>query len=37
MSPFMAAVVGYVVGESFTQPDIAEVVVSETENIVYVR
>ncbi|HEX5230422.1 MAG TPA: hypothetical protein VFW44_22075 [Bryobacteraceae bacterium] len=25
MSPFMAAVVGYVLGESFTDPEIAEI------------
>jgi len=37
MSPFMAAIVGYVFGESFTNPEIAEIAVSETENIVYVR
>ena len=37
MSPFMAAVVGYVLGESFTDPEIAELTVSETENLVYVR
>jgi len=37
MSPFMAAIVGYVFGESFTDPEIAEISVSETENIVYVR
>ena len=37
MSPFMAAIVGYVVGESFTDPEIAEISVSETEDLVYVR
>jgi len=37
MSPFMAAVVGFVLGESFTDPEIAEMVVSEAENLVYVR
>lgn len=37
MSPFMAAVVGYVLGESFTDPEIAEIAVSETENLVYIR
>mgnify|MGYP001290681147 CR=1 FL=1 len=37
MSPLMAAVVGYVLGESFTNPEIAEMVVSETENLVYFR
>jgi len=34
MSPFMAAVVGYVLGESFTEPEIAEMTVSEAENLV---
>ena len=37
MSPFMAAVVCYVLSESFTDPEIAEITVSETENLVYVR
>ena len=37
MSPFMAALVGYVLGESFTDPEIAEITVSESENLVYVR
>ena len=37
MSPFMAAVVGYVLGESFTEPQIAEIKVSEAENLVYIR
>ena len=37
MSPFMAAVVGYVLGENFSDPEIAEIKVSETENLVYVR
>jgi hypothetical protein len=37
MSPMMAAVVGYVVGESFTDPEIAEITVSEVEGIVYFR
>lgn len=37
MSPMMAAVVGYVVGESFTDPQIAEIAVSEVENIAYFR
>ena len=32
MSPFMTAVVGYVLAESFTEPK-----VSETENLVYIR
>lgn len=33
MSPFMAAVLG----ESYTNPQIAELTVSESENLVYVR
>lgn len=37
MSPMMAAIVGYMLGESFTDPDIAELTVSESENIVYIR
>ena len=37
MSPLMAAIVGYVLGESFTEPTIAELTVSELENLVYIR
>jgi hypothetical protein len=37
MSPLMAAVVGYVLGESFTDPQIVEITVSEVEGIVYFR
>jgi hypothetical protein len=37
MSPLMAAIVGYVLGESFTTPEIAEIVVSENENLFYIR
>ena len=37
MSPLMAAVVGYVLGEHFTDPEIAELTVSESENLVYIR
>ncbi len=37
MSPFMAAVVGFVLDESFTNPQIAEITVSESENLVYIR
>jgi hypothetical protein len=37
MSPLMAAVVGYVLSKSFTDPDIAEITVSESEGIVYFR
>jgi hypothetical protein len=33
----MAAIVGFVLGESFTNPEIAEIAVSETEGIVYFR
>lgn len=36
MSPMMAAVVGFVLGESFTDPAIAEVVVREQENLAYI-
>jgi hypothetical protein len=34
MSPFMAAIVGFVLGKSFTNPEIAEINVSENENLV---
>lgn len=37
MSPLMAAVVGYVLDETFTNPAIAELTVSEQENLVYLR
>lgn len=37
MSPFMAAIVGYVLGESYTEPQIAEIAVSESEGFVYIR
>ncbi|NOT00468.1 MAG: hypothetical protein HOP29_07550 [Phycisphaerales bacterium] len=37
MSPFMAAIVGYVLGETLTDPAIAEITVSESEDLVYVR
>ena len=37
MSPMMAAIVGYVLSESFTDPAIAEITVSEAENLVYFR
>lgn len=37
MSPLMAAIVGFVLGESFTNPEIAEIAVSEAENLVYIR
>jgi hypothetical protein len=37
MSPLMAAIVGYVLGESFTDPTIAELTISEQEDLVYIR
>jgi len=37
MSPFMAAVVAYVFDETWTDPPIAEITVSETEDLVYIR
>lgn len=37
MSPLMAAIVGFVLGESFTDPEIAEISVSEAEGFVYIR
>lgn len=37
MSPFMAAIVAYVLGEFWTTPAIAEIKVSEAEDLVYVR
>lgn len=37
MSPFMTAIVAYVLGESWTDPPIAEITASETEDLVYVR
>lgn len=37
MSPLMAAIVGFVLGESFTNPEIAEISVSESEGFVYLR
>lgn len=37
MSPFMAAVVAYVLRESWTNPAIAEIAVSEAEDLVYIR
>jgi hypothetical protein len=36
-SSFMAAVVGYVLDESFTHPAIAKITVSEVENLVCIR
>ena len=37
MSPFMAAIVAYVIGERFTDPEISELTVSEDEGLVYIR
>jgi hypothetical protein len=37
MSPFMAAIVAFVPGESWTNPAIAEITVSESEDLVYIR
>lgn len=37
MSPLMAAIVGFVLGESFTEPTIAEIAISEQESRVYIR
>ena len=37
MSPLMAAIVGYVLGESFTTPEISEITVGESDNLVYIR
>ncbi|MBA5868102.1 MAG: hypothetical protein GDA67_15525 [Nitrospira sp. CR1.3] len=37
MSPFMTAIVAFVLSESWTNPQIAEVSVSETEDLVYIR
>jgi hypothetical protein len=34
MSPLMAAIVGYVLGESFTTPEIAEITVGKSDNLV---
>ncbi|MGC8561334.1 MAG: hypothetical protein ACP5O1_11720 [Phycisphaerae bacterium] len=37
MSPLMAAIVGYVLGESYTTPEIVEITVGESDNLVYIR
>ena len=37
MSPLMAAIVGYVLGESYTTPEISEITVGESDNLVYIR
>lgn len=37
MSPLMAAIVAYVLGLSWTNPQIDEIAVSEAENFVYIR
>ena len=37
MSPLMAAIVAFVFNESWTNPQIAEITVSEQEDLVYIR
>lgn len=37
ISPLMTAIVAFVLNESWTSPQIAEVAVSETEDLVYIR
>ena len=37
MSPVMMAILGYVLGEHYTTPEIDEITVSERENLVYIR
>ena len=37
MSPLMAAIVAYVLGESWTEPGIAEIAVGEQDGLVYIR
>lgn len=37
ISPFMAAVVAFVLDESWTKPRIEEITVSEQEDLVYIR
>ena len=37
MSPFMAAEFAYVLGQCWNQPSVAEMTVSETEDLVYFR
>lgn len=37
MSPFMTATVAYMLGESWTDPEMAEVAVSEAQDLVYIR
>lgn len=37
MSGFMAAIVGYVLDQSFTNPQIVEITVSEAEGVAYIR
>ena len=37
MSPMMSAIVAYVLGESWTNPQIAEIFVSTEEDLVYIR
>ena len=33
----MAAIVGYILGESYTKPEIGEIMVGEGDNLVYIR
>lgn len=37
MSALMAAITGYVLEESYTEPEIAEIAVSEREQLAYIR
>jgi hypothetical protein len=37
MTPFMMAVVGHILGERFTTPELAEVCYVEAEDLVYLR
>ena len=37
MTPFMMAMLGYVLGEQYTKPEIEELVVSEGDNLVFIR
>lgn len=37
MSSLMAAITGYVLQEAYTNPEIAEIVVSEREQLAYIR
>ena len=37
MSPMMMAILGYMLDEHYTTPEIEEIAVSEDENLVYIR